>query len=41
MSLLTRVYPFVMKTKIYIASMMTAKATFQELWENTKNLAFA
>jgi hypothetical protein len=30
-----------MKTKIYMASIITAKAAFQGLWENTKNLAFA
>jgi hypothetical protein len=30
-----------MKTKIYMASMMTAKVAFQELWKNTQKLAFA
>jgi transposase len=37
----TNLNHFAMKTKIYMASMMTAKATFQELWKNTQNLAFA
>ena len=32
---------FAMKTKIYIASMKTALATFQQLWENTENIASA
>ena len=37
----TNLNHFAMKTKIYMASMMTAKVAFQELWENTQNLAFA
>jgi len=37
----TNINHFAMKAKIYMASMMTAKVTFQELWENTQNLAFA
>jgi hypothetical protein len=32
---------FAMKTKIYMASMRTAMVSFQELWKNTQNLAFA
>jgi transposase len=32
---------FAMKTKIYMDSMRTAMASFQELWKNTQNLAFA
>ena len=32
---------FAMKTKIYMASIMTAKATFQELWKCTQNFTFA
>jgi hypothetical protein len=32
---------FAMKTKIYMDSMRTAMTSFQELWENTQNLAFA
>jgi hypothetical protein len=30
-----------MKTKIYMASMVTAKVAFQELWKNTQKLGFA
>jgi transposase len=41
LKLATHLNHFAMKTKIYIASMMTAKVTFQELWKNTQNLAFA
>jgi hypothetical protein len=37
----TNLNHFAMKAKIYMASMMTAKVTFQELWEYTNNLAFA
>jgi len=37
----TNLNHFAMKTKIYMASMMTAKAAFQELWKNTQKLAFA
>jgi len=37
----TNLNHFAMKAKIYMASMMTAKVTFQELWENTQNLTFA
>jgi hypothetical protein len=32
---------FALKTKIYMASIMAAKVTFQELWKNTQNTAFA
>jgi hypothetical protein len=32
---------FAMKAKIYMASMKAAKASFQELWISTQNLAFA
>jgi hypothetical protein len=41
LKLATSLNHFAMKTKIYIASMATAKTAFQGLWENTKNLAFA
>jgi hypothetical protein len=41
LKLATSVNHFALKTKIYIASMMTAKVTLQGLWENTKNLSFA
>jgi hypothetical protein len=41
LKLATSLNHFAMKTKIYIASMMTAKAAFQGLWEDTKNFAFA
>jgi hypothetical protein len=37
----TNLNHFALKTKIYMASMMTALTSFQELWENTHNLAFA
>jgi hypothetical protein len=37
----TKLNHFAMETKIYMDSMRTAKTSFQELWENTKNLAFA
>jgi hypothetical protein len=37
----TNLNHFAMKAKIYMASLMTAKVTFQELWENTQNFAFA
>jgi len=37
----TNLNHFAMKTKIYMASMETAKGTFQELWKNTQNFAFA
>jgi hypothetical protein len=37
----TNLNHFALKAKIYMASLMTAKVTFQELWENTQNLAFA
>ena len=32
---------FAMKTKIYMASIMTARATFQEVWKCTQNFTFA
>jgi hypothetical protein len=41
LKLATNLNHFAMKTKIYMASMMTAKVTFQELWKNTQNLDFA
>jgi hypothetical protein len=41
LKLATSANHFALKTKIYIASMMTAKVTFQGLWENTQNLSFA
>jgi hypothetical protein len=31
----------VVKAKIYMASMKTAKASFQELWMSTQNITFA
>jgi transposase len=37
----TKTNHFALKAKIYIASMKTALTTFQELWENTENIAFA
>ena len=37
----TNLNHFAMKTKIYMASMITAKAAYQELWKNTQKLAFA
>ena len=37
----TNLNHFAMKTKIYMASIMTAKVAFQELWKNTQTLAFA
>jgi hypothetical protein len=41
LKLVTKFNHFAMKTKIYMASMRTVMASFQELWENTQNLAFA
>ena len=41
LKLVTKLNHFAMKTKIYMASIMTAKSTFQKLWENTQNIAFA
>jgi hypothetical protein len=41
LKLSTKLNHFAMKTKIYMASMKTAKASFQELWMSTQNLAFA
>jgi hypothetical protein len=41
LKLATKLNHFAMKTKIYMASIMTAKVTFQELWKNTQNLVFA
>ena len=37
----TNLNHFAMKTKIYMASIVTAKVAFQELWKNTQKLAFA
>jgi IS4 transposase len=37
----TKLNHFAIKTKIYLASMKTAMAAFQGLWETTQNLAFA
>jgi hypothetical protein len=37
----TNLNHFAMKTKIYLASMRTAKVVFQDPWKNTQNLAFA
>jgi hypothetical protein len=37
----TKLNHFAMKTKIYMASMRTAKVSFEELWKSTQNLAFA
>jgi hypothetical protein len=40
LKLSTNLNHFAMKAKIYMASMNTAKASFQELWMSTRNLAF-
>ena len=37
----TNLNHFAMKTKIYMASIMTARATFQEVWKCTQNFTFA
>jgi len=37
----TKLNHFALKAKIYMASMGAAMASFQELWKNTQNLAFA
>jgi IS4 transposase len=41
LKLATGLNHFAMKTKIYMASMRTAMASFQELWKDTQNLVFA
>jgi hypothetical protein len=41
LKLSTKLNHFAMKAKIYMASMKTAKASFQKLWMSTQNLAFA
>jgi hypothetical protein len=41
LKLSTKLNHFAMKAKIYMASMQAAKASFQELWMSTQNLAFA
>ena len=37
----TKTNHFALKTKLYLASMKTALITFQDLWDNTQNMAFA
>jgi hypothetical protein len=41
LKLATNINHFALKTKIYMASMKTARGAFLELWENTKNLGYA
>ena len=38
---ITKINHFALKAKVYMASMKTAKAAFQELCESTANYAFA
>jgi len=41
LKMVTNLNHFAMKTKIYMASMKTAKISFQGLWKNTQDLSFA